>query len=358
MRLQSSSHFLFTVCQQGAEKALKEELGSAHPDFKFAYSRPGFLTFKNTQPTEIPFDFILHSIFARAYGVSLGGSPRNSKTIFQTAETLKSIYPLLKPHLHVWQRDFYPPGKEPLGYDPKTLSFTLEKDLRKDVPHFFEKPRSPKPQELVFDVILLDENQVWLGGHLHTTSHSPWPGGVPELILPNEAPSRAYLKLEEAILWSQAPLLRNDTALELGSAPGGASYALLLRGLHVIGIDPGKMDDQILKNPHFQHIQRPVAQVLREELPDSIQWLLLDMNVEPRVSIFAVDRLASRMKESLLGVFLTLKLNHWKITHEIPEILSHIRQMGIIKMKAAQLSRCRQEFMIYGLTRKGMARKL
>ena len=39
--------FLFITCQTGgAGAAVKEELARRWPDFRFAFSRPGFLTFK------------------------------------------------------------------------------------------------------------------------------------------------------------------------------------------------------------------------------------------------------------------------------------------------------------------------
>lgn len=346
--LSFSSSFLWIVCQVGAEKALKEELKNAYPDFRFAYSRPGFLTFKSEK--ELNPDCQLNSVFARAYGVSAGAA--DIAKVIEFAESFG------KPvRLHIWQKDQCPPGEEPLGYDLKTLPEQLEKKLREMKPELFLAGSQAQPKDLVIDVILLENQEIWLGAHLHSQWHSPWPGGVTPLVLPDESPSRAFLKLEEALIWSGAAVQKGDTAVEIGSAPGGASYALLKRGLRVVGIDPAEMDPRILKHPQFRHFQTPVNRVLREDLPDSIQWLLLDMNVEPRISIFAVDRLASRMKESLLGVFLTLKLNDWKIAREIPSILDHVKAMGMVRVRAAQLSHQRQELLVYGLTRKGLARK-
>ena len=57
-------------------------------------------------------------------------------------------------------------------------------------------------------------------------------------------------------------------AVELGSAPGGASFALLERGLHVHGVDPGAMDPRVLayagahRQP-FKHHAMPAAEVER-----------------------------------------------------------------------------------------------
>ena len=66
---------------------------------------------------------------------------------------------------------------------------------------------------------------------------SPWPGGIPRLRLPAEAPSRSALKLEEALV----TLLRPDErerwlkpgmrAADLGAAPGGWSWVLARSGV-------------------------------------------------------------------------------------------------------------------------------
>ena len=44
--LPQPARFIFATCQVGAEKAVKGEVARRWPDFRFAYSRPGFLTFK------------------------------------------------------------------------------------------------------------------------------------------------------------------------------------------------------------------------------------------------------------------------------------------------------------------------
>jgi hypothetical protein len=38
-------------------------------------------------------------------------------------------------------------------------------------------------------------------------------------------------------------------------------------------------------------------------------------------------------------------------------MIAHIKAMGMVKVKVAQLSQHRQEFAIFGLTRKGIVRK-
>lgn len=367
----TSSPFLFTVCQVGAEPALKKEITRDYPGLRFAFSRPGFITFKSESP--LAADFELKSVFARAYGLSLGKGDFASveQLVLDAIKTLQDANTdstsnggraaRSKLRLHVWERDQHKPGEEPKDFQPGAWKATLFGKL-KQMPEFaslFLEGAEACPGELVLDVIAVDENQVWIGAHVHTQAHARWPGGAPPIALPPEAPSRAYLKLEEALHWSEISVRAEDIAVEIGSAPGGASYALLKRGLHVVGIDPGEMDPRVLAfgEDRFFHMKQPVASVRREDLPDIVHWLLLDMNVAPNITLYQIDRLQARMKSSLLGVLLTVKLNEWKMADEIPQYLEHIRAMGMKDVGATQLATNKQEIFVYGLTAKGLTRK-
>ncbi|OFZ55465.1 MAG: hypothetical protein A2428_09770 [Bdellovibrionales bacterium RIFOXYC1_FULL_54_43] len=371
----SSSSFLFTVCQIGAENALKKEITREHPELRFAYSRPGFLTFKfdpktavAASPNELTPEFELRSAFARAYGISLEEVASPALIIEKTLELKRALY--LPPEeafrLHVWEKDEFPKGEEPPDFATGQASRGLERLIRKEAGSRgsvrFHESVVAMPGDFVLNVIILGSRKLekpvwWLGYHRHTPQHSPFPGGIPEIELPPEAPSRAFLKLEEAVLRSGAPLLPGDTAVEIGSAPGGASYALLQKGLNVVGIDPGEMDARVMAAAHFKHIQKVVAAVHRPDLPASVEWLLVDMNVTPNIALFAIDRLASRTKDTLLGVLLTIKLNQWKMADQIPSMLEHVKVMGMVRARAVQLFHNRQEILIYGFTRKGLLRK-
>ncbi|MCA9211774.1 MAG: hypothetical protein KDB27_01820, partial [Planctomycetales bacterium] len=66
------SEFLFVCCQVGAEPALKSEIGRNSPNLRFAFSRPGFVTFKNAGENKMTPHVELRSVFARTFGLSLG----------------------------------------------------------------------------------------------------------------------------------------------------------------------------------------------------------------------------------------------------------------------------------------------
>jgi 23S rRNA (cytidine2498-2'-O)-methyltransferase len=338
------------TCQVGAESALKKEIARLQPSWRFSYSRPGFLTFKS--PQELTPSFDLRSIFARAHGLSLGKSAGATGPILEQA--LAWGQPKLR--LHVWERDQHPTGEEPPGYERGQWSSPLESALRREAKELFHAEAVAQPGDWVLDVVAVEPREWWFGLHVHSGSHSPYPGGRIPVQVPSDAPSRAFTKLEEGIAWSGAPVKTGDMAVEIGSAPGGASYALLKRGLKVVGIDPGDMADVVLKNPAFVHLKQVVASVRRDDLPPSVQWLLLDMNVEPRIALQAADRLSAMFKDTLLGVLLTVKLNQWEMAEQIPQMLKQVEEMGMTRVRGTQLPSNKQEIFLCGLSRKGSLR--
>lgn len=336
-----SGPFVFTVCRAGAELALKGEVARLHPGWRFAYSRPGFITFR--ADTHVAADFPFDFVFARAAGVSIGAVPSEDE-ILAAAHRLRTETgrPL---RLHVFARGGADPEEEDVD-----VSGPLADELRTRLtgaapPGTFAPPGWPRGGDLVLDVILGEGEAPWLGCHVHGGSHSPHPGGRVALTLPAEAPSRAWLKIEEALHWSGLPLRTGEVALELGSAPGGTSWALLDRGLTVIGLDPGAMDPRVLARPGFSHLKMTLGDLRREHLPRQVDWLLLDVNLAPQVALHQTRRIVSMLRPTLRGVILTLKLNDekWQSAVELPSFCKRVEGMGLISVRAKHLAANRRE---------------
>jgi 23S rRNA (cytidine2498-2'-O)-methyltransferase len=195
--------------------------------------------------------------------------------------------------------------------------------------------RARRGGDWVLDVIVAGDEPWWLGCHIARPRPRAVAGRAHRVEMPPEAPSRAYRKLEEALIWSGAPLRAGDVAVEIGSSPGGASYALLRRGVEVHGIDPAKMAPVVLDynkdlpGNHFVHLDRPMSLVQRSDLPTVLHWVLLDVNLAPQVALITARRLAAHPRPALLGVLLTLKLDDWKAMRHIPRFLKSISAMGM-----------------------------
>lgn len=355
------THFLFCVCQLGAEPAVKYELAALRPELRFAYSRPGLVTFKS--PTPVAADAPLPAVFVRAFGASLGPADGAARVFTMLSGTCPPGQPV---RLHVWERDVSRPGEEPPGfrYGPRAA------EARAAIVAAWPEGQHPllvgevaEPGDWVLDVIVAEGEPWWVGYHLHGPGHSPFPGGRIAVDMPPEAPSRAYRKLEEALIWSGAPVRSGDVAVEIGSAPGGASYALLRRGVTVYGIDPALMDPVVLDyrgaapaDNRFIHLHRPMSMVQRADLPAALHWVLMDVNLAPQVALITARRLAARPRHALHGVLLTLKLDDWRAVRHIPRLLASISAMGMEEVKATQLPSNRMELFVCGLTRAGRQR--
>lgn len=359
-----SSKYLFVSCQPGSEKILKEELGRNLPKLRPAFMRPGFVTFKSATEALFFSDFQLPSIFARAYGISLGN--------FRSSDPIGEVFSYFQEfrshhsgrfRLHVWERPReVREGESDEGACTQAAE-TLESRIREQFPDLFMEGSQAERGDLVLNVVLLESEEGWpifVGLHQASTMQSFFPGGAIPVDIPQAAPSRAFAKIEQGIRWSGIPVKSRDRALELGSAPGGAAYSLLLRGLEVWGIDPGAMDPTLWLDPkcekRFHHIKKAYSGLVPEDLPESIDWLVLDINAPARISLSYVEELSKRFKGSLLGLILTLKINDPSHAQFIPEWIERVRGMGGVRVRATQLSSNRQEICVVALTSKGQLR--
>lgn len=346
--------FLFATCQVGAERAVKGELARLWPDFRLAYSRPGFLTFKLPAEHELPDDFNLRSVFARSYGFSLGKVRADSDQ-----ERIRQMADLLGDRqfdkLHVFERDQAAPGEH--GYEPQITAAALAADaaIRQHWPAAAPPLPSDKPLakagQTVLDCVLVEPDEWWIGYHRAAGWASRRPGGMSRLKLPENAVSRAYLKMEEALAWSRLPITPGEVAAELGCAPGGSCQALLRHGLNVIGIDPAAMPEILRAHSHFHHLRKRASDV-RRSVFRPVKWLFADMNVAPQYTLDAVESIATSRHVHLRGVLLTLKLLEWDLADEVPAYLARIRAWGFPFARARQLQHNRQEICIAALRKK------
>jgi 23S rRNA (cytidine2498-2'-O)-methyltransferase len=175
--------------------------------------------------------------------------------------------------------------------------------------------------------------------------------------LPEHAVSRAYLKMAEALVWSDLPLARGEHVVELGCAPGGASQALLDAGLFVTGVDPAEVDETVLADPHFNHVRARVAKAPKRLLRGA-HWLAADMNVAPAYTLDAVESVVKHKDISIRGLILTLKLSDWSLVDELPAYVERVRRWGYKDVRLRQLAFNRQEICLAALRSRAQRRIL
>lgn len=383
--------FLFTCCQIGAEAALKAELARLWPDFRFAFSRPGFLTFKLPEGFQAADDFDLRSVFARAFGFSIAriegeSGEQMARQVWQRAGNRPYRY------IHAWERDAalpgehgFEPGVTPLAKEvgrliaetqltagltsspriapeassapsPTTQSTSAEAEPAAPPAHPLPVNLRAHVGDLVLDCVLVEPNQWWIGWHRAATTAARVPGGVIPVTMPEDAVSRAYLKMEEALKWSRLPVERGDVVAELGSAPGGSCQALLDRGLLVVGIDPADMAPEVRAREGFTHVKKRAADMKRREF-QGVRWLTADSNVAPKYTLDAVEAIVTHGEVHIRGLLLTLKLLDWSLAEQLPEYLARIHSWGFRYVRARQLAHNRQEVCVTALRRRSMRRE-
>lgn len=349
--------FIYVICQNGAESAAKLEILTAHPNLRLAFSRPGFITFKVDADNPLPQKFSLKSTLARTYGWSLG-KLKNEDANQMVAEIVESPQLKLSRGIHVWQRDPVLPGKN--GFEPGVSS------LAKEIGNLFSQTTIVQeneiavneiagPNDLVFDIVLVEPDEWWYGFHFATTVAGRWPGGVPMIDTTVETFSRAYFKLKEALLWSGIRVNPGDQVAEIGSAPGGACQLLLEMGAHVIGIDPAEMESEILEHKNFTHIRRRGSEVKRRDFRN-VRWLIADLNMDPD---FTLDTIAEVVQHDLVdvkGVIMTLKFQDWKMVKKIPSYMARAKELGFQVVKSRQLAFNRGEFCLVAVKDKFLLR--
>lgn len=271
-----TNQFYYFLCNIGSEPFLKEEIKIFYPELRFAFSAPGFLTFKVMSP--LPPHFA--PIFTRHFGKYVA---RGSQEEMENLQI---------------------PGQE---------------------------------------IIKVSDTVFYLG-----TPLSRFKLDYPEHILPENSPSRAYLKIIEAAERADVIFQKGERALEIGSSPGGASFALLEQGLKVIGVDTGVMDAVCLNNPDFQHFQKSIQHFDPKYIMDKVDWLLVDMNLAPEATLHEIEKLIVIHGPNLKGVFLTLKMTKLALVSRLPFYKKLAHKMGIDVEFMTQLPSHKQEFLLFG----------
>jgi 23S rRNA (cytidine2498-2'-O)-methyltransferase len=94
------------------------------------------------------------------------------------------------------------------------------------------------------------------------------------------APSRSYLKVEEAYAVLGREPAENETVCDLGAAPGGWSYSAAKRGAHVVAVDNGPLKGGALDHPRIEHRREDAFRFGPAE-GATFDWLFCDMVEEP-----------------------------------------------------------------------------
>jgi 23S rRNA (cytidine2498-2'-O)-methyltransferase len=119
---------------------------------------------------------------------------------------------------------------------------------------------------------------------------SPFPNGEIQFVEDRSGPpSRAYLKLWEALTLIGRRPGRGEICLDLGSSPGGWSWALQQMGARVISVDKAPLAPEIARLPGIEH-RRESAFALDPTTIGPVDWLFCDVVCYPARLLTLVER--------------------------------------------------------------------
>jgi 23S rRNA (cytidine2498-2'-O)-methyltransferase len=110
---------------------------------------------------------------------------------------------------------------------------------------------------------------------------SPFPNGDLHLVEDREGPpSRAYLKLWEALTRLGRAPTAGETCLELGACPGGWTWVLLGGGAEVTAVDRSHLD-RLMGHPRLEFVQGDAFALHPDRCPRAWDWLFSDVICYP-----------------------------------------------------------------------------
>jgi 23S rRNA (cytidine2498-2'-O)-methyltransferase len=133
-------------------------------------------------------------------------------------------------------------------------------------------PPGVGPERGLF-VVFTDFDRAWV-------SRTAILGGQRRMADDPSAPSRSFLKVEEAYGVLGAEPRADETVIDLGAAPGGWSYSAARRGANVLAIDNGPLKAGALGHPRIEH-RRDDAFGFRPPQGRTFDWMFCDVVEEP-----------------------------------------------------------------------------
>ena len=208
----------------------------------------------------------------------------------------------------------------------------------------------------VLHVMFESATTAWLAAAMPQES-SPWPMGIPRLRMPGGAPSRSTLKLSEAFMTLLSEDERTATlraglrAVDLGASPGGWTWQLASRGLHVTAVDNGPMGDAVMATGMVEHLR---ADGFTWRPQRTVEWMVCDMVDQPsRIASLVAEWVATgRCRRSIFNLKLPMKRRLDAVEQCRTLIRKRLASVGPYDLRIKHLYHDREEVTAYLALRK------
>lgn len=152
--------------------------------------------------------------------------------------------------------------------------------ITEKLPHVSGKPLTfgkPLPTSPLGSWSLIDDNLMIAA----SDCSSPIPNGAYVFNEDKEdPPSRAYLKLWEALTRAPRMPQPGETCLDLGACPGGWTWVLQGLGANVISVDKAPLAPNVAALPNVKYVQQSAFALKPEEI-GKVDWLFSDIICYP-----------------------------------------------------------------------------
>jgi 23S rRNA (cytidine2498-2'-O)-methyltransferase len=257
-------------CQPGFELLLEKEL-AAHGVVTAEHGGGGWLRAEGTLQPELCFPHAVLLEPAEIAGETVNRlAAQIADFFFATARTerFEEPWPLIVETAS---------GLDGLGRRSDGVEKALAEILKKKMGRVArlaspEKPRGPARARGLF-IYFADFRRVFV-------SRECLFGGQRRMADDPLAPSRSYLKVEEAYLLLGKEPAPAETVVDLGAAPGGWSYSAAKRGARVIAVDNGPLKGGALDHPLIEH-RTEDAFGFRPATGERFDWLFCDLVEDP-----------------------------------------------------------------------------
>lgn len=133
---------------------------------------------------------------------------------------------------------------------------------------------------------------------------TPRLGGYVEIPDNKRPPSRAFKKLEEALIVFGLNPRKGDTCVDLGACPGGWTHVMVERGVKVTAIDRSPLDQRLMKHKSVSFVKGDAF----TWLPSApVTWLICDVITTPDRTLTILDTWLSKELCSLFCVTVKFK---------------------------------------------------
>ncbi|MBU1086548.1 MAG: hypothetical protein KKD05_03420 [Candidatus Omnitrophica bacterium] len=168
---------------------------------------------------------------------------------------------------------------ESLSQRAKSVEITWHKKISKKMPRLAKlltkpAPFSTKPIEGFF-VYFSDFKQAF-------AAEAAIIGSCLRMQMDENAPSRSYLKAEEAFILLDCQPKANEQIVDLGAAPGGWTYSALKREAKVIAIDNALISPGIANHPNLTHLKQDALK-FKPGNKLKVDWLFCDIIEKPEI---------------------------------------------------------------------------